>query len=73
MKIYISADMEGISGLVRWNDVVTNGIDYTLGRHFLTQDVNAAVSGAFDAGASQVVVEENHGVEDLCNLLMDEI
>ncbi|HSG88273.1 MAG TPA: M55 family metallopeptidase [Pseudomonadales bacterium] len=72
MKVYISVDMEGISGLVRWPDVV-DGIDYPRGRHFLTQDTNAAVEGAFDAGATEVVVEENHGVQDLCNLLMDEI
>lgn len=73
MKVFISVDMEGISGLVRWNDVVTRGIDYAKGRHFLTADVNAAIEGAFDAGALEVIVEENHGIEDLCNVLMDEI
>lgn len=73
MKIFLSVDMEGISGLVRWPDVATTGIDYPRGRRFLTADVNAAIAGAFAAGASEVVVEENHGVEDLCNVLMDEI
>lgn len=72
MKVYVSVDMEGISGLVRWPDVV-DGIDYPRGRAFLTGDANAAVAGAFDAGADEVIVEENHGVQDLCNLLMDEI
>ena len=73
MKVYISVDMEGISGLTRWSDVVTGGIDYGRGRQFLTGDANAAIAGAFDAGAEEVVVEENHGIEDLCNILMDEI
>jgi D-amino peptidase len=39
----------------------------------MTLEANAAVAGAFDGGALEVVVEENHGVEDLCNLLLDEI
>jgi D-amino peptidase len=65
--------MEGVSGLVRWSDVVTNGLDYERGRRFLTADASAAVAGAFDAGAEQVIVEENHGIEDFCNILMDEI
>ncbi len=73
MRVFISVDMEGISGLVRWQDVSTTGIDYGRGRRFMTQDTNAAIAGAFDGGATEVIVEENHGVEDLCNLLMDEI
>ena len=73
MRVYISIDMEGVSGLVRWADVTTRGIDYPRGRRFLTADVNAAVAGAFEGGATEVVVEENHGVEDLCNVLMDEV
>ena len=73
MKIYISVDMEGISGLVRWADVASNGIDYQKNRSLLTADTNAAIEGAFRAGADEVIVEENHGVEDLCNVVMDEI
>jgi D-amino peptidase len=73
MKVFISVDMEGVSGLVRWADVASRGMDYARNRRLMTADVNAAVAGAFAAGATEVVVEENHGVEDLCNLLMDEI
>jgi D-amino peptidase len=73
VKVFISVDMEGISGLVRWADVVTRGIDFERNRGLMTLDANAAIAGAFDAGASEVVVEENHGVEDLCDLLIDEI
>ena len=73
MKVFVSIDMEGVSGLVRWPDVVREGIDYERNRLLLTGDANAAVAGAFDAGATEVIVEENHGVEDLCNVRMDAI
>lgn len=73
MKVFISVDMEGVSGLVRWQDVVTKGIDFERNRSLMTADANAAIEGAFKAGASEVIVEENHGIEDLCILVMDEI
>jgi D-amino peptidase len=73
MKVFISVDMEGISGLVRWADVSSNGIDFQVNRSLMTADANAAIAGAFDGGATEVVVEENHGVEDLCVLVMTEI
>ena len=73
MRIFLSVDMEGISGLVRWADVASQGIDFERNRRLMTLDANAAIAGAFEGGATEVVVEENHGVEDLCVLLMDEI
>ncbi len=73
MKVFISVDMEGISGLVRWMDVASQGIDFPRNRSLMTADANAAIEGAFAAGATEVIVEENHGVEGLCVLVMDEI
>ncbi len=73
MRIYLSVDMEGISGVTRWQDVIAAGQDYQAARSWMTADVNAAVAGARAAGATEFVVEENHGVEMLCNLLLDEI
>jgi D-amino peptidase len=73
VKVFVSVDMEGISGLVRWADVSANGIDFARNRSLMPADASAAVEGAFAGGASEVIVEENHGVEDLCVLLMDEI
>ena len=70
MKVYISVDMEGISGLVRWPDVASSGVDFERNRGLMTLDTNAAIEGSFSAGATEVVVEENHGVEDLCVLDM---
>jgi len=73
MRVFISVDMEGVSGLVRWADVVVRGIDFERNRRFMTLDANAAIEGAFEAGATDVVVEENHGVEELCDLVLDQI
>lgn len=73
MRVFISVDMEGVSGVTRWEDVVTRGQDYQRARSWMTADVNAAVAGARLAGATEFVVEENHGVEALCNLVLDEI
>jgi D-amino peptidase len=73
MKVFISVDMEGVSGLVRWADVIAAGMDYQQNRRFMTQDANAAIAGAFAGGASEVIVEENHGVEELCDLVLAEI
>lgn len=74
MRIFLSVDMEGVSGVTRWQDVITTGQDYQRARAWMTGDVNAAVAGArsIDPDVS-VVVEENHGVEMLTNLLLDEI
>lgn len=51
MKVFISVDMEGISGLVRWMDVASQGIDFPRNRSLMTADTNAAIDGAFAAGA----------------------
>jgi len=73
MKIWLSVDMEGVSGLVRWPDVIRSGMDFERNRRLMTLDANAAAQGAFEAGARAVVIEENHGVEDLCDLVIDEV
>ena len=54
MRIYISADMEGITGLVDAGDVQPGGADYERGRVMMTEDVNAAVRGAVADGVRQL-------------------
>jgi D-amino peptidase len=71
VKAYISADMEGITGLVDAQDVQPAGRDYEHGRVMMTEDVNAAVRGAFAAGASDVLVNDAHG--PMRNLLHDKL
>ncbi|MBA0051190.1 peptidase M55 [Streptomyces sp. AJS327] len=61
MRIYISADMEGVTGLVDAADVQPGGRDYERGRLMMAEDVNAAVRGALAAGATEIVVNDAHG------------
>lgn len=61
MKILIAADMEGISGVINWNQVSQDHSEYTRFRKIMTDDVNAAIRGAFEGGAREVVVTDGHG------------
>jgi D-amino peptidase len=62
LKVYIAADMEGIGGVSTWDvQADTKGREYDKFRHLMTQEVNAAVAGAFDAGATEVLVSDSHG------------
>jgi D-amino peptidase len=61
VRIYITADMEGVTGLVDADDVQPGGRDYERGRAMMAEDVNAAVRGAVAAGASAVLVNDAHG------------
>jgi D-amino peptidase len=71
MKILIAADMEGISGVVSWNQVDPSHPEYTRFRRIMTQDVNAALRGAFEGGASEVVVTDGHAYA--MNILIEEL
>jgi D-amino peptidase len=61
MNVFISTDMEGISGVSMLNEVMWDCPEYQHGRERLMADVNAAVSAAFDAGAEKVYVSDGHG------------
>jgi len=71
MKVFISLDMEGISGLSEWEDVIPGRRHYEAGRRLLTQDVNAAIEGALDAGATHILVNESHG--PMNNIILEEL
>ena len=60
MKILISADMEGITGVTTWDHVTPGHQEYARFRKLMTDDVNAAVRGAFAGGADDVVVSDGH-------------
>jgi D-amino peptidase len=60
MKILIAVDMEGISGVVNWDQVSPSHIEYARFRQIMTEDVNAAVRGAYQAGAELVIVTDGH-------------
>jgi D-amino peptidase len=61
LRIFISVDMEGISGIVHSDQTTSGTAEYAAGRKWMAQDVNAAVEGALEAGATEVVVNDSHG------------
>lgn len=71
MKILIAADMEGVTGVVHWDHVSPNHTEYGRFRRLMTDDVNAAIRGAFEAGAEQVVVSDGHASGR--NILVEEL
>lgn len=60
MKILIAADMEGITGVVHWDQVNPDRPEYSRSRKLMTEDVNAAIRGTFAGGAAQVTVTDGH-------------
>ena len=68
-KVFISVDMEGITGVANWEDVSRSGKDYDLFRKIMTHETNAAIEGALAAGATDVVVRDSHS--SARNLLPD--
>lgn len=72
MKILIADDMEGISGITSWDQVDPENAEYrSRCRHWITADVNAAVQGALDAGAKEIVVADGHW--NSSNVLLEEL
>src|SRR5678815_1428148 len=71
LKIYISADMEGVVGVVTNEQLGPTGFEYQRFREFMTQEVNAAIEGALAGGATQIVVSDSHGNGQ--NLLIEKL
>ncbi|MGH2614856.1 MAG: M55 family metallopeptidase [Thermomicrobiales bacterium] len=60
MRVLISADAEGITGITNTNELMFGRPHYEFMRGMMTDDVNAAVDGAFAGGATSVVVNDSH-------------
>jgi D-amino peptidase len=60
MKLYLSTDFEGTSGIVAWEQVIEGNVEYEQGRHLLTNEVNAVIQGAMNAGVTDFVVNDGH-------------
>jgi D-amino peptidase len=71
LKIYISADMEGVVGVVTDEQLGPSGFEYQRAREFMTAEVNAAIEAAFAAGATEILVGDSHGNGQ--NLLIDKL
>ena len=71
MKIYISVDIEGISGVTNWGFTHEGGYNYERARRFMTEEVNAVIRGAKKAGAEEILVNDSHG--PMTSILIEEL
>lgn len=72
-RVFISADIEGVAGVVTTLQTVDGAAQYGEGRALMTDEVNAAVAGAFDGGATDVVVCDSHaGMQNILPQRLDE-
>ncbi len=71
MKIYISADIEGVSGVVNSSHTTPKGYDYNRARILMTDEVNAAIRGAKLAGVEEILVNDSHG--PMTNILIEKL
>ena len=71
LKVYISADMEGIGGVVTAEQLSPTGFEYGKARELMTEEVLAAIAAAREAGATEIVVSDSHG--NFQNLLIDRL
>lgn len=70
LKVYISVDMEGITGVVSSDQLGPTSFEYQRAREWMTGEALAAIQGARDAGATEIVVSDSHGNGE--NLLIDQ-
>lgn len=68
MKVYISADLEGVTGISKWEETTKGKQDYEVYREQMTKEVAAACEGAMEAGADYLLVNDAH--EDGKNLIL---
>jgi D-amino peptidase len=60
MKLFLSTDFEGTSGIVAWEQIIEGSAEYEQGRRLLTDEVNAVINGAIEAGATEFIVNDSH-------------
>ena len=70
-KVFISADMEGISGISASDQLSAAGAEYGRSRKMMADDVNAAIRGARAGGAATIVVNDSHGT--MRNLRLEDL
>ncbi len=71
MKVFLSVDLEGISGITSLRQISSTGPEYGHARGLMIEDVNAAVAGALEGGATEVLVRDAHG--PATNILPDRL
>lgn len=71
MRIFISADIEGVAGVVTPQQGTPGNPEYERARRLMTDEVNAAIAGAIEGGANHVLVNDSHG--PMVNLIVEEL
>lgn len=71
MKVYISADIEGIWGVVSRKQIIGESGDYQRARRLMTQEVNMACEELFNNGVKEILVNDSHGPMD--NIIIEEL
>lgn len=71
MRVFISVDMEGITGVVHWDHTVYGKDSYERFRRLMTKEADAAAKGAFDAGATEVIINDSHG--GMRNIIIEDL
>ncbi|MDY0409480.1 M55 family metallopeptidase [Virgibacillus soli] len=71
MKLYLSVDMEGITGLPDYTFVYSSEHNYDRARRIMTNEVNAVVEAAFQQGCTEILINDSHS--KMNNLLIDEL
>lgn len=71
MKVFISVDMEGTSGLERLEEIFRGLPGFDRFRQLMAGDANAVIRGAIDGGATEIVVSDSHGY--MCNINPDDL
>jgi len=73
MKIFISADLEGVNGVISPGDIIPGEAGYEASRILMTEEVNAVIEGCFQAGATEITVCDSHEIaQNLRYDLLDE-
>jgi D-amino peptidase len=60
-RVFVSVDMEGIWGVVHADQTSSTTADFGPARRWMAEDVNAILKGLWEAGASEIVVNDSHG------------
>jgi D-amino peptidase len=71
LKLYISADMEGVVGVASGDQLGPGGFEYERFREFMTAEVNACIEAAREAGVTEILVSDSHGNGQ--NLLIEKL
>jgi len=61
MKVFISADIEGVTGVTHWDETDLNKAEFAAASEQMTAEVAAACEGALEAGATEILVKDAHG------------